>query len=324
MDSRKPENPSMGKHDAMDRDAEQWLKANGGVARTSELLAIGVSRQSQHRMVSSGYLLRAHRGVVIDGRMWRDAQPSQRHTLRALAASMIAADGDLALSHHSSLALGGFPLFGVDRRSHAMCIDGSQRHSSRNIAFHRVVDPQWMIPCGQQFRVRDSLAALQVADAFGVEAGLVTADAVARTGADNAEFAEALAAGRFARGLSQPRQVAAMADARMESPGESRLRWLFHRLGMSGAEPQVEFTLPSGRIARADFFFPAHRTVVEFDGLEKYQDREHLIAEKRREDGLRALGFQVVRVEWRDLSRPRSVAKTLEQAFVRSASQVAA
>ena len=47
----------------------------------------------------------------------------------------------------------------------------------------------------------------------------------------------------------------------------------------------------------------AHCRKGEADGTTKYADREVLIAEKRREDRLRALGLQVVRWTWQDLAR---------------------
>ncbi|UJH69452.1 type IV toxin-antitoxin system AbiEi family antitoxin domain-containing protein [Ornithinimicrobium sp. INDO-MA30-4] len=203
----------------MDREVGQWLLANGGVARTSDLLGMGVSHQALHRMLTRRELTRLNRGVVLCGQSWREAQPSERRRLRARSALAMGADGDLALSHHSSLALGGVPIFGVDNRSHVMSLDGGRRHTSEKVAFHAPVATEWLVPCEQQFRVRDSLAALQVSDAFGVEAGLVSADAVARAGAQQSEFTQALSAGRFARGLARPRQVIEMLNPEMESPG---------------------------------------------------------------------------------------------------------
>ena len=49
--------------------------------------------------------------------------------------------------------------------------------------------------------------------------------------------------------------------------------------------------------------------VVEFDGAVKYQtgDGSVLFREKQREDRLRELGFEVVRVIWSELDRPAEV-----------------
>lgn len=74
-------------------------------------------------------------------------------------------------------------------------------------------------------------------------------------------------------------------------------------------------------VARVDFLFRAQRTIVEFDGAVKYEGvegRDALFREKRREDRLRALGYQVVRLTWADLMHPERVRTALLEAFARS------
>lgn len=74
-------------------------------------------------------------------------------------------------------------------------------------------------------------------------------------------------------------------------------------------------------MARVDFLFRAQRTIVEFDGLVKYggaDGRQALIDEKRREDALRSLGYQLVRLTWRDLHDPAVVEGLIRQAFART------
>ena len=74
-------------------------------------------------------------------------------------------------------------------------------------------------------------------------------------------------------------------------------------------------------MGRVDFLFRAQRTIVEFDGLVKYggaDGRHALIEEKRREDQLRSLGYQVVRLIWRDLHDPSLVMRLVTDAFSRS------
>ncbi|MFI6677673.1 hypothetical protein [Kribbella sp. NPDC050470] len=60
-----------------------------------------------------------------------------------------------------------------------------------------------------------------------------------------------------------------------------------------------------------DFLLPGE-LVVEFDGALKYgETAEAVIAEKWREDRLREHGYQVARVIWPDLDRPRATAARL-------------
>ena len=98
----------------------------------------------------------------------------------------------------------------------------------------------------------------------------------------------------------------ALVDPRSESVGESRLRVGLTLLGVQ-VEPQVVIRDERDRfVARVDFLVKGTNIVIEFDGLVKYRGddgAEALIAEKRREDELRRLGYQVVRVLWSDLDR---------------------
>lgn len=99
------------------------------------------------------------------------------------------------------------------------------------------------------------------------------------------------------------------ADTSVESAGESLLRVLLIRLGYQVA-PQ--FKVRDGRVvvARVDFYLPALKVVIEFDGLVKYEGmdgKQALAAEKERERRLHGLGYGVARIIWADLFDPRRV-----------------
>ena len=71
-----------------------------------------------------------------------------------------------------------------------------------------------------------------------------------------------------------------------------------------------------GFVARVDFLVH-HNVVLEFDGLAKYdgaQGKDALVREKAREDAIRALGYEVVRLTWADLGDPARVARLIRQA----------
>jgi len=69
---------------------------------------------------------------------------------------------------------------------------------------------------------------------------------------------------------------------------------------------------------RPDFLVDDTMVLVEFDGLVKYGGTDDLVAEKRREDRLRALGHEVVRVTWADLDRPERIVREIRQAMARA------
>jgi very-short-patch-repair endonuclease len=80
-------------------------------------------------------------------------------------------------------------------------------------------------------------------------------------------------------------------------------------------------TPAGGSCDASTFLFRAERTIVEFDGLVKYggaDGRQALVDEKRREDTLRSLGFQVERLTWGDLHDPASVKHLVREAFSRT------
>ena len=80
-------------------------------------------------------------------------------------------------------------------------------------------------------------------------------------------------------------------------------------------------------VARVDFYWKEQRTVGEFDGKMKYgralkpgkSIEEVLFEEKRREDALRDLGWQIVRWLWADIYRPGVIRDRVLRAFARSA-----
>lgn len=95
-----------------------------------------------------------------------------------------------------------------------------------------------------------------------------------------------------------------------------------HTLGLPDPQLQVPIRDAAGDLVGVvDFLFADARTIVEFDGALKYGSREDLLAEKRREDRLRQLGYEVVRVTWADLAYPDRIAARVAAAFARAAAR---
>jgi len=109
-------------------------------------------------------------------------------------------------------------------------------------------------------------------------------------------------------------------DGTTESAAEALARAVFLEAGLPCPRTQVDIRDERGTlIGRVDFFFPEFRTIVEIDGKTKYSDPEVLWREKRREDRLRELGYQVVRLSWADLIGPaHKVRERLLAAFARA------
>lgn len=155
---------------------------------------------------------------------------------------------------------------------------------------------------------------------------VAAADAALRRGLAPADLELAVdrAAGR--PGVAAARRVAAFADARSESPGESHSRVVLQAIGLAPSSLQQIVVDHHGReVARCDFGWEAHRTVGEFDGLVKYgrplkpgqTAADVVYAEKLREDAVRDVGWQMVRWNWPGLQREQVLAEQLRRAFRR-------
>lgn len=296
------------------------MAAQHGAVASAEAYSCGYTKLSLGRVVSSGELIRVRTGAFVDARMHGDATPEGRHALAALA---IARSFDLrhSVSHYSAVAVLGLPLLAGDldvthlsRRSL-----GDQRRG-QGLQIHRPLGKGAVRTVAGVAVVHPAIAVVQAAALAGVKAGVAAADAALAAGRITTEDLEvALCISRIGPGRADARTAVGLADALSESPGESWARVLFMSLGLPRPELQVEIRDERGRlVGRVDFLFRAQRTIVEFDGLVKYagaDGRQALVDEKRREDSLRALGYQMVRLTWRDLYDPPRLAHAMRSAF---------
>ncbi len=127
-------------------------------------------------------------------------------------------------------------------------------------------------------------------------------------------------------GMGNARQALEFMDARSESVGESVSRVAMWEVGVATPTLQYEvFGLDGRLVGRSDFAWPEFRTLGEFDGRIKYgrllNDGQTagvvIVDEKRSEDALRELGWQIVRWLWEDLRHPQVLRERLERAFAR-------
>jgi hypothetical protein len=118
--------------------------------------------------------------------------------------------------------------------------------------------------------------------------------------------AEATALG-VVPGSARCQGVLQFANGASESAGESVSRVAIHSLGLPAPQLQVAFADARGNIGVVDFYWPELGLVGEFDGFGKYVRDEFtggrslgeiIMAEKERENRLRALGLTVVRWDW--------------------------
>ncbi|MGI8792562.1 MAG: hypothetical protein ACR2H3_05210 [Acidimicrobiales bacterium] len=170
--------------------------------------------------------------------------------------------------------------------------------------------------------VSPALAALGVAHLEGFVPGVVALDAALRRElATRAEIDEWLGSLGHWPGLRLMRRAAAAADARSESPLETRARLVLSSLGFC---PRLQVTLRTADgsfVARVDMLLEELGVVVEVDGRVKYADRsstEVVLSEKRRESAIVDLGYAVLRVEHHHLDDLPGLDERIQAAARRS------
>ena len=291
--------------------------ARDGVFSAAHARQLGVGSSALRRFVQAGKAFPLHRG-------WYAVRPAlderDRHGLRTTALLQEYA-GNAVACHGSALVRLGLPTERVDFGTvHLMWVgpDVSFRAYSR-VRMHEAISAV-ALPRGAD-TVHAALAIVQ-AGLLDVRSLLVAGDAALRQGTvTRSQLRAATSALRGQRGLIRARAAVEWCDARHESAGETMTAYLLRHLGYA-FEPQFEpgSTGPLGAPERADFRITGTRVLVEFDGRQKYaadtseQARDLLFAEKKREDGFRRRGYEVVRVVWADHRHPEQVRTRIEAA----------
>jgi hypothetical protein len=151
-------------------------------------------------------------------------------------------------------------------------------------------------------------------------AGVVAADSALRAKrTSRRELRPVLAECARWPGIKQARQVVEFSDPRSESVLESISRVAFRDQRLPPPVLQAWVGGDDVVIGRADFLWPAHRTIAEADGAMKYSDPARALAQLHRDARLRDAGFEVVHFTWDDITRvPGQVAASIRAAFGRA------
>jgi hypothetical protein len=276
-----------------------------GVFTRGEALAAGWSPRSIRTRLARHDWIELAPGRYADAAVWTEANPTERHRLRALARAL---GRDVVLFGPSAAAAHGFALL--------------RPPMTKVYAL-----PSREVPCAERVVVADVLATpaertvLDCGRVTGAEGGVVVADSALRQGAvTRAALETSLRACARWPGRRAAEEMVAEADGRSESPLESLSRVRLLRLGIPRPELQVELMLASGLLYRFDFYWRAMRTVGEADGMAKYVNAEALRAEKRRQLNVEDSEHEVVRWVWAEMWRtPDLVAARVFRAFDRAA-----
>ncbi|MFI7064062.1 type IV toxin-antitoxin system AbiEi family antitoxin domain-containing protein [Kribbella sp. NPDC050124] len=310
----------------MNPELKRIASGQGGVVSTGQAREAGYTNEQIRERLADGRWERLRFGQYaerVDLSGWAPwDRPVIRHRRLVHAAVNSMRPNSAVVSHHSALAMHGVPVWLADLAEVQLTRMSGRSGVKAGVRHHR-----GELSCPDVTRV-DGVSVTSIARALvetaaraSFEAAVVSADAaLRRPEVSDDDLSRLLEVTEYWPGGPTIRSALAFADPLAESVGESRLRVLMRNEGLPAPVLQAVFRDDDGFIGRVDFYFPDHKTVVEFDGLVKYPDgsRDALIREKAREDRLRALGLEVVRITWADLAHPARTAMRIRQAFDRS------
>ena len=286
------------------------------------LTTLGVTDAQLKQHLRDGTMVRLRRGVYAPT---QQADVFAEHRRRIQAAAIDVHDSSV-FSHTSAAVLHGLPVPLESLREVTMTrrTPGHGDHSDllrvRRTAIHD--DEVTRIAGLPVTTLSRTVTDLARTSSFGW--GLAAVDAALGRGLKRDFLQDEL--GRYPRlhGVRQARRVLALGDGRAESPAESLSRFHMLRAGIPTPELQFEIFDTNGEfVARTDFGWPEHGLVGEVDGRIKYREllspgqsvADVVMAEKRREQRIRACGYWIVRWGWQEANDQAALTALLNAGF---------
>lgn len=281
---------------------------------TAEAEGRGISRRDLAVFVRRGLFWQPARGWYSSR---TDAQIEERHLIRAAAVLRSQAEGAVAIRHTAAVVL-GLPLVRTDLgRVEIGTAGGAHGRTTKGarvtgVDLDQLACVEVQVPgLGTLRSASPAWAVVGTAMSNNPLAALAAGDHALRHGlCTRGEIAAALDAARGATGVGQAREALVHLEPKHESPGETLTaavlrgsRWDF--------EPQVWQTV-AGRSYRMDFANEELMLAVEFDGQVKYVSPEVKEDELAREEDLRSMGWDFVRVVWDDFEDERQIQREVD------------
>ena len=308
----------------------------------------GTSRDLS-RAYAKGALVRVRHGIYYSKPAWTSLKAWERYTVTT--AAVASADRRTVFCFLTALRIWRLPVPGVPAHIHILTasphkagclpptthaakdpktgLTGLENLSGYGIARHHwtadVVLRRGIRVTSLVRTVTDSIVRMELPEAVAVVDQVLSVRRPEGERLTRDELKQAAALITSATKRSRVLEVLALADETAESVGESRSRALFHVLGLPAPVLQHTFHDAEGFVARTDFFWREYGVIGEFDGDAKYLDdallggkstRAAILAEKKREDRLRTMGYTVVRWDWRAVANPQLLGQKLAAAGI--------
>jgi hypothetical protein len=305
---------------------------------TSDTIARAGTGNAFYRAARAGKFITLARGVHIPSQVWDGLDVDARFRGRIHAAALASGHGVL-FSHLSAAAMWRLPMVGSWPLKPEILTEpsgGGKKRAALRVHTTGVPDATAVIDGLAVTRLARTVADVARTALLGTAVAMADA-ALSREAArlrqgsftTRIELKSELVFGHSAAGRARLARVLDLADGQSGSPGESVSRVAMHLLGFPRPVLQQEFRDRYGFIGVVDFWWPEYSLIGEFDGNGKYMRDEMLngrspaevvVAEKVREDRLRAQGPKVVRWDWHIANSPAKLASRLEGAGLSRAS----
>lgn len=318
--------------DAADRLRE--LLDSHPVWRRRDLIEFGIPDSLQSAMVRRDALVRLRHGVYALPEIVHTDDAAVRHRTDLAAAIAAAVEPTWGFALSGAL-VNGLPLpFPAPDRVYLLRRGAMDLRALTEPSRHRLTIPPTSVTGSTQIRDVDAtvVGGVPVVSrplaAVSAAAGLTSTrwrvalfDAVLWDGATDVESLLALAERwRHLGNLDAVRRAISLARPGAQTPLETLSRLALCEQGLPMPELQVPFYDSAGLIGYVDMWWPRLKVIGEADGALKYATKDDLMAEKVREDRLRALGFIVVRWTWEEImTNPAAVAERILRAARRVA-----
>ena len=279
------------------------------VVTRDELLVLGLSTDEIRSALDHRELVSLHRGVYSVGERSTAALTGLRiHGVARQSPSMV-------LSHASAAVLHRIPLWRIDPDVVHLTAErrGPSGRPPGRVVHAAALAADEVMQCSGLAVTSPARTLVDLARSSGFESAVIACDWALHEGlVTPAELLAALESAHHRPGRRSALRALSFADGRAESPGESRLRVLMHRAGLDAPELQIDVRDRIGTLlGRSDLGYPDESALIEFDGKVKYQKlllpgqsaTDVVIAEKRREEEVRAVGASMLRVVWKELER---------------------
>lgn len=272
--------------------------------RHSELVTTGLGPNDIRKQLGTGQLIRVRRGVYTRAK----AEGVEEH-LQLLQATLPAVDPGNVISHTTAALIHGLPVprglmnrIWMTRRT-----PGHGDHAKKLVVRATPLFDDEVTVVDDRAVTSIERTATDLARTLPPKWGVAIMDAALRLEVPRERLYRSLARHRKLPGIRKARMAITFGNGLAESPAESISRFHLWLAGLPAPELQVEhFDADGVFVARTDFFWPEWGVCGEVDGKWKYDQllqpgqtaADAVMAEKRRDEGLRQLGYWPTHWDW--------------------------